>query len=310
MSELEKYILRTVVYYDVLDMAPTTYEIWRNLLNARNNEQIFLGSIIVSLDDLATQKIIEQKWGFNFLPGRENLCVERLDKLNLTDEKWKKARRAFSMLALVPYLRMVFASGSFALGNTERASDIDILVVLKRERIWTGRLIITILLHILGMRRHGTKISNRICLNHFITDASLQIPFRSLYNAHIYANLVPIMTVHGAEAEGFFKANKWINDFVGVNDRLPPSSRRTIKPNKILLKIASVSEVLLNTPIGGWLEGLLKNIQQRRISSNPVTHNNIGHVLANDDMLAFHPDSPEHEIINKFNKKLVELGLG
>ena len=77
MSELEKYILRTVVYYDVLDMAPTTYEIWRNLLNARNNEQIFLGSIIVSLDDLATQKIIEQKWGFNFLPGRENLCARR-----------------------------------------------------------------------------------------------------------------------------------------------------------------------------------------------------------------------------------------
>ena len=307
MSDLQKSILSTIIYYDVLDMAPTSHEVWSNLLDWKGQTP-YLGEVLQALADLKQQGLIGQKWGFNSLTGKEHLAVERLDKLNFVDEKWKKAQRGFWLLAAVPYVRILFASGSFALGNTDQDSDIDILVVLRGGRIWTGRFFVTVLIHFLSLRRHGKKIADRICLNHFITDMSLKIPFESLYNAHVYANLVPIMTVRGAKAEDFFKANEWINNFVS-RDGSEIISKRTIAPNPFLLTIGSVLEFVLNTPLGETLEKVLKRLQQERILNNPATQSKKGHVLADDNMLAFHPHSPEKDILEKYTEQLKELNI-
>ncbi len=310
MDNVQKSILSTIAYYDVLDMAPTSQEICSNLLNWPTDNKPSIGVILNGLDTLKNEGVIGQKSGFNFLSGRESLSSERIDKLNFLDQKWKKAKLGFELLAAMPYVRMVFASGSFALGNTDKDSDIDVLIVLKKDRIWTGRFLITLFLHMLRLRRHGNKITDRICLNHFITDESMKIPFEGLYNAHVYANLVPILTIHGAKPEQFFKVNTWINKFINFDVKAENFiSSRTINPKKFFLFIGSIQETLLNTLLGGFLEGALKNYQQKRIRSNPLTHEPKGHVVANDIMLAFHPDSPEEEIMQKYHLKLADLGI-
>ncbi|KKR47264.1 MAG: hypothetical protein UU22_C0002G0011 [Parcubacteria group bacterium GW2011_GWA2_40_8] len=310
LSDLQKAILSTIVYYDVLDMAPTFQEIYSNLLNWSNDAKPSLGEILTNLDYLKKEGIIDQNLGFNFLPGRDNLSSERIDRLNFLDQKWKKAKWGFKLLATIPYVRIVFASGSFALGNTDKDSDIDVLIVLKKGRIWTGRFLVTLLLHILRLRRHGKKIKDRICLNHFITDESMKIPFESLYNAHVYANLVPVLALHGAKPEDFFRANEWIKKYINFDTNAENFiSSRTIKSNRLLIAKGSVREIILNTYLGDLIEKILKQVQEKRILNNPLSHEPKGHVVANDNMLAFHPDSPEDKIMQKYRLKLAELGI-
>ena len=64
--------------------------------------------------------------------------------------------------------------------------------------------------------------------------------------------------------------------------------------------------------IGNWLEKQAKKYQIRRIEKNPLTvatgpgagGHQSGHIVYSDEMLAFHPDSPEKEIIEKYIKNL------
>ena len=64
MSELEKALLRTIVYFDVLDMAPTVQEIWRNLLIWSTDNKPSLGAILTGLDSLKNEGFIGQKLEF------------------------------------------------------------------------------------------------------------------------------------------------------------------------------------------------------------------------------------------------------
>ena len=65
----------------------------------------------------------------------------------------------------------------------------------------------------------------------------------------------------------------------------------------------------MDTKAGGWLETILKKYQLRRINSCHLTYKPDGRVKADDESLEFHPDSPELKIIEKYNKKIIELGF-
>jgi hypothetical protein len=77
----------------------------------------------------------------------------------------------------------------------ERGSDWDMFVVLRAGRMFLGRTILTGFLHLIGKRRHGKWVSNRACLNYFVTDDSLEIGTKDLFSAHEYRFSYPTLVI-------------------------------------------------------------------------------------------------------------------
>ncbi len=310
MTDVQKAILRTIAYHDVLDMALTPFEVWAYLVGG-SMIAAELNDVMEAISVLEEKGLLAQKWGFVMFAGREQLARHRLETLNETDMKFKKTKWAFRILRFVPFVRVVFASGSMALGNSVEDSDVDVLIVIKSGRIWTGRFLVTVLLHALGVRRHGKRIANRICLNHFIIDSAPAIPFRTMYTARLYTSVVPLIVNDKNAEQRFFDENSWVFDFLSAASRklVPPVSMRTLSDGGLTWLTRRSFEFLLGGAVGNAIEWSLRAVQQRHIRANPLTVSRRGHVVANDSMMSFHPESREEKLLTAYRERLAVVGI-
>lgn len=324
-SMKEKSILATIVYYDCLDMALSTFEVWSRLvrpLNMRSTKhevrstKFSLYEVITTLEKSGyLKKYIVQKNGFWSLRGREALVAKRIEAMKESEEKLKRLFLSRWVFLLTPFMQAAFVSGSVAGGWVREESDIDILVVAKKGRIWTARLFLTLFTSILGIRRRGNLIANQICLNHYINEDSLQIPFKSLYNAHTYVNLIPLIDRKGT-LKRFFKKNSWIQSYVWQSETLGESEeyiyqfpvRRFLERFTMLDR--GLDELVLSGILGDMVERAARLIQLYRIKQNPLTGKAGGRIQADDFQLEFHPASKEKAILTRYNKRLKQLELG
>jgi len=289
-------------------------------ISGRNN---FLDIVKLLNSSEYLEEHIDQKLGFYFLKSRGNnppsplyqggadIVRQRLERKKLADWKWKKARKIFWIMQIAPFVKMVLVSGSLALGNSKENSDIDLIITAKKGRIWTVRTFITLLASLLGARRHGDKTKNKICLNHYITDQSLKIPFESLYNAQSYVHLV---NVYDSEEDKelfrkFQKENMWIKKYIPNYGLSRLGNQRSIGRNKALDFVSKFFEFVLSGKIGNSVEKKLSDLQSGRIKKDPLCGKRGGRIIINDDQLEFHPDSHESYIIPEFNKRMKGLGL-
>lgn len=318
MTSLEKSILATIIYYDVLDRPLNTWEIFRYMINhcrkdsnsARDDKEN-LESIFEALENsLELRKIISEKNGFYFLRGRKDIIKKRIERQKVADKKWRKARRVIYLLQFIPFIRLVMVSGSLAMNNTKNESDIDLLIVSKFGRIWTCRGLTTLFIHLIGQRRHGDLTKNRFCLNHYLTDQSLKIPFQSLYNSQTYSHLTPMWEEKPPLLyKQFQKANSWVGNYLSLYPFSEGGYLRRIKTNCLLGFFRKTIETILDNKVGNALELLLREFQKRRIKKDPLTDQKGGRVIFNDRQLEFHPASPEKLVLKKYNKKMRQLGL-
>jgi len=304
MTDLEKSILATLAYYDVLGRPLTGWEVFRYLI--KYQKPIKLEKI---LDVLENNSRIGQKNGFYFLKGRTNLVKQKIARQKLADQRWKKINRVVKLLQNIPYIRLIMISGSLAMDNPRQESDTDLLVVTKAGRIWTCRGITTLFIHLLGQRRHGQLTENRFCLNHYITDQSLKIPLPSLYNAQTYVHLIPVWQAETSLYRKFQRANRWLNKYLAFYPGHQQRHLREVKTSRLFNSVRRLREFVLDNRLGDTLEFALKKIESQRIKKDPLTYQTGGRVVFDDNQLEFHPDSPEKGILERYNQKMKELGL-
>lgn len=331
MTSFQKAILSTIIYYDALDYPLTFFEIFKYLTSPKHlissfklkRTEITLEAIIKNLKNRELSKFINEKDGFYFLKSREEIIRTRIDRQKIADQKWKKARRIIKWLQVIPYLRMVAVSGSLALNNTKEESDFDLFIVVKNKRIWLSRFLVTGLLQAMGKRRYKNFTKDRICLNHYVTDKSLKIKFKSLYNAQTYAHMIPVLEIKdfsfqpskqgNLKNRGIYKkfqeANSWIKDYLVFWPKLNVKHVKALKINYFLIFIARGIEFIFDNKLGDFLEKSTKKIQEPLIKKNPLTYKKGGRITADDTQLEFHPDSPEKKTLDKYNKNVLDLKL-
>lgn len=355
MDILKKSILSTILYYDTLNRPLTSFEVFKYLVNPlhiasfyyfRNEfqndsikvseiysnrdkeidfDKISLVSVRKKLQSKELNKFIKEKNGFYFLRGREDIIRTRIDRQKIADQKWKKAKKNIRWLQIIPYVRMVAVSGSLAFNNTREESDIDVLITVKAGRIWLTRFFVTVFLQIIGRRRHNNITKNRICLNHYIIDKSLEIKFRSLYNAQTYAHIIPVLEINKGIYKEFQEQNRWVKNYLAFwpslakvpGDELSLAKKeiwqsmhfKTLKINSFLLGFAKIGEVILNNKLGNILEKLSEKIQRKSIETDPLTTKKGGRITIDNTQLEFHPNSPERRVLDKYNQKMKKLGL-
>ena len=307
---MRQAVLATLAYYDVLDFPLTAEEVFQYLVRLPDHtiarEELTLSETQKTLDQLLLEKVVGREGEYYFLDEREHLVPFRLKKAKISARKLRHARRISWWLRFFPHIEAIFASGSLGLGNCDELSDLDVLVVAKHGRIWLARFFITVWLSCWSLRRQPWhKLApDKICLNHYITDQSLAIPFHNLYNAQTYIHFQPLLVRDQRIVSRFYEANPWLGDYLYHG---APQSYDIMIYHKNWL--AGFFEWLLNNPCGAWLERQTRQYQIKRIEQNPLTRHPTGHVIYDDDQLSFHPASPETAVMQKYQARLTQAGF-
>ncbi|HLM84354.1 MAG TPA: hypothetical protein VK254_04085 [Candidatus Bathyarchaeia archaeon] len=285
-SEISNNILNSIIYYDILSYPLTAFEVWKHLLAEKS---FTLGEVIEELDSYKLKGRIEEFRGFYFLKGRRDLVGRRIQRDKNSIVKFAIAERVARWLRFVPFVRMVAVTGTLAMKNCEKNSDIDFFVVLEKGRIFTGRLLVTALVHLLGKRRYGKNIKNRICLNYFVATESLRIERQDLFAANEYSFIYPLF---GLDVfEDFCETNlDWIKKFK-PNWEIPyiEPARYCVEHSIFSSDLQKLSGVLINRLWGDRLESWLGQKQIARIRRNPLTKKEGAYIEATEENLIFLP---------------------
>ncbi len=304
---LDRAIYDTIRYYALFDMPLTSVHIWRTLIVVNypqaNIDHVRYADVVHVLKEspwLVAR--IASQWGYYFLADQSGSVERHLQRYVLAQHKWLLTTRTARFLALAPFVRALFGSGSLALHTTRPESDLDVFVIAKQGRIWTARLGLLIISQLLGRRRkHWDRLApDKICLNHYITDQAMNMPqaVRNLFTAVAYTRLVPVFA-HAALA-AFQQANaEWIKKSVASPVTPNLHNRYEIKGVKYLYFLKDQMERVLLEPIGDWIENKAKTLQLKVIAKH--THpGQVGRIVATDRELAFHPDTRVPALLERF----------
>ncbi len=299
---LRKAVLATVAYYDALEYPLTEFEVWKHLIADKSDgvsNVPTLGQIAAAIDGLVGSGAILRVRGFVVLPGRQSLVPERIRGEKYSVGKIKRAARLIRGIAWVPFIRMIALTGSLSMKRGDHDSDWDLLVVLSRGAIWRGRMLLSLVLQLIGKRRHGRHIENRACLNHFVTDGSLEIAMQDYFSASEYRFMYTFL---GRDTERRFElVNRWIA-------WIKPNYQPTEIPN---LWLREASPVVLRIQASlEWLfswkgsEKLLARWQKKKIERNPKSLVPGAFIVANDEALIFLPHPKGPVVFDRFKERL------
>lgn len=310
-NNLEKNILSTICYYDIMNYPLTVFEIWKHLLAVEDDrdrgffEKAKIADVLTKLKEDNLKKFIETKDGFYFLRGRHDLVQNRIRSNKISVSKIKKMRRVVRILRIAPFVRMILVTGRLAMKNAKPKSDWDVLVVLRENRIWLGRTCITLLAHILGKRRHHDKIKDRICFNYFITTNSLEIRNKDLFSANEYNFCFPLFEVKNYFNK-FQLRNIWIRKHKPNFYLAESRNLFSLSDNKWTLFLRTFFENLLDH---NFLESYLEKLELKKIKNNPKTSNVDGLIDTDKRALIFLPHPQGPRVFEKFKKRLGEFNF-
>jgi len=314
---IKKSIISTLAYGAIRQWSLTSWEIFRYLTNPNRiesgskNIKISLSELISYLDELKNDGIISEKDGFYFLKSenQEEVIKKRITSDKISDLKTKIILRKIRHLSHLPFIRGIFLSGSLVFGWSHQESDIDLLIVTEKKRIWTARFFLSGCLALFGMKRTKKRVKNKLCLNHFISSENLQVTLYSLYNAETYARLVPLW-LNEKLLRQFIGANSWIKDYVFWGFGKYYGDSRYFSGSYPQIFAQKIFEIVIQIiGIGPVLEKLLKFWQVNRIKKDPLTSKEGGRVSFDNMQIEFHPNSPEKKAIDFYNNELKSLDL-
>lgn len=310
-SNLRKNIVSTICYYSALNYPLTAFEIWKFMIDRTdscpmNLEEEFekkdftLLDVIEVLEGEDLRRIIEHSSGYYFLNGESHLVEKRIEKNKISNSKIKRLRKVVQFLRFIPFVRMILVTGRISMKNAEQESDWDLLVVLKGGRIWTGRTLVTIFTHLLGKRRYGRKVEDRVCLNYFLTTESLEITDKNIFSSSEYMFCIPMFDSDGYY-ERFQLKNHWIKN-IRMNYYINETSNlRRVNDSEFSSKVRCYLEKLLDSD---KLENFLRNIEKKKIENNPKTKMEGSFIEATDDALIFLPKPQGPLVFEKYHEKL------
>ena len=285
-SKLEKSIIRTLSWFDIFDQALTIVELHKFLYKLEKKTD--LAEVLKSVENSVQVKKIQ---GFCVLTGREELIEKRISQSKLLQKKIKLAFDATRKIAWIPGVEMVALCNNWYYKDN---SDIDFFIIASSGRVWLTRLIVTSTLQLFGLRRHGKKIKNRICLSFYIGDKKSYLWTMRLLPEDPYfdfwtVTLMPLFQRNNAY-QSFLNKNKWLqNKFHNFKENKFTLSYK-IKQKKKGNLISNVCIYFLNSRIGDWLEKIAKSIQKIKMSGNrnSLSCKKDTRVIINDEILKFH----------------------
>ncbi|OGY48967.1 MAG: hypothetical protein A3B89_02980 [Candidatus Buchananbacteria bacterium RIFCSPHIGHO2_02_FULL_40_13] len=292
---LEKSILSTICYFDMFDYPLTLLEIWQWLfIDQPSNQVVSLSAIrqILESSRYLSEKLSFQN-GFYFLKNRDAIVLTRLKRYALAGDKNKIAQKGVRLLKFLPFIRLIGLCNNSGNNNIRADSDIDLFIITAKNRLFTARFLITLAISFRRLRRHGRKVTDRLCLSFYVAEddldfSKIKIMADDIYLTYWIANLFPL---YDRQAYARFLAqNDWIKNY--LPNYLPKTGSfwRRIDDSWLSLLSFKVSEHFLSGWLGDQLEKFLKTIQLFKMSKNnkSLAQASDSRVIISETMLKFH----------------------
>lgn len=291
-------IIRTLAFFDLFNFPLTLDEISRYMLGLkidRPHLKIYLNE----------SKIIENYHGYYFLKGRQKLAERRNSNLILLDKLWKKVYRFLWIFKIMPFIKMAAVCNNLAFDNPRRGSDIDIFIATSKNRLFTARLIISGLLYIFGLKRHGKKIIGRFCLSFFTTENNLNLeklcikPY-DIYMAYWIMSLAPVI---GEETYyKFVSENSWTKRYFPAG--IIPKTGYIRKRGIITKFIKYLFEKIFSGKFGDKIENFLAEILIRRAQKKAEKLADRSGTIISNEMLKFHDEDKRAYVREEWEERI------
>lgn len=194
----------------------------------------------------------------------------------------KKSERFLSLLKFIPFVDAVSLCNNMGFKSVTKDSDIDLFIITDPKRIFTARILVTLLFHFLKLRRHSNKIAGRFCLSFFVSNPKFSLAKISIPNDYYLffwgRYLDPIF--------GFKYFNKFFeSNFDFLNFRMNLNTDFD-KEKKSFIKL--IFEKLLYFRFGDFIENKLCRWHEKRLFLNRQKFNKNSDVIVSKEMLKFH----------------------
>lgn len=287
-----------VAFFDVFEFPPTAMEIWKFC-----DYQCGLDEILSFLND--DGDFLEERDGYYFLPGRENLYEKRQERSVIAKQKQRKALRIARIFSFIPWIKMVALSNVIGRSNMKEESDIDIFIITESRRIWITRFVTVVLVKILGLRPELNNVKDKICLSFFVTTETLDLQSLmmtdDIYFNYWLANLMPIYC-RDNYYHRLIQANTWLLDKM-------PNWSEVVEENELLVKRENsiFYRDVVDLLVGG-LDTNLKNYQLRVMSPTlKELMNKDTRVVVNDGVLKLITNDRREYYRDLYLRKLRQL---
>ncbi|MCX6792062.1 MAG: hypothetical protein NT149_03430 [Candidatus Gottesmanbacteria bacterium] len=210
--------------------------------------------------------------------------------------KWNIAARSSRWLASIPTIQLVGVTGGLAMNNAGIRDDIDLFFVVADGTLWVSRLLATLLMDFLGLRRHpqDQRVADKVCLNMFMTASATCLPVRDrdCFTAHEVLQMVPLWEQNGAY-QRFLRSNQWVSTYL-------PNAWKEKKTAKVDQMCTSFPLVIFLMRLFEWPAGRLQLWYMVRRRT---------HEVITDTTLRFHPKDARIWVKRKLAARLAKFHI-
>ncbi len=308
-------IINTLAFFDLFDYPLTLTELWQWGLWP---EPIAVGQVAELLDYPDIRNRIGNKLGFYFLGGREETVITRLMRYNYANRKYKRLLRVVKLFKIIPWIELAALGNLIGAHNLRDGSDIDVFIVAKKKRVWLTRLCAAGLMAALNLRPKPGKEKDKICLNFYVSEESLDLRnlmFNSqaisqgmtfdirhstfdIYFLYWLACLLPVYD-RNHTYDKLIAANPWLKEALPNWQPIDAAHRITVNAFRPWLY-----DEVVDLFCGG-LEPLARKFQFRRLPEKiKKILNKDTRVTADDNTIKLHTKDRRREYSEKWREKI------
>ena len=193
MSKIEKAILKTLAFFDIFSRPLTLEELWHFLHQFKTSKY----QVLIGLRKLAKKGKILEKNDYFSLNFNRQIFREYIRRRKICQKNFQKARRYLGLLKILPFVKNISVINSLAFQSSDEKSDIDILLVTKKNRLWFTRALVVLVLEILGQNKNKWYRAGKFCLGFAFDEEVLNLKkFRlknDIYFSYWLAMLAPVL---------------------------------------------------------------------------------------------------------------------
>lgn len=277
MNKVEKAVIKTIVFYDLLKRPLTLDEIYLNLYRQGSSKL----NVLMAVKNLTNKEIVEENNDLYFLCGKNKLVTDYGSGKKQSKKYWSKIGWVLKILKLVPFIKNISVINSLSYNGVSENSDIDILIITKKNRLWTARAFTILLLELIGQNKNKWYKAGKFCMGFAFDETKLdlsKIKFQKDVDfTYWLANLTPVYD------RGIYKdlisENQWLKN------ELPNWEEKKVNNKKEKIKTI---ERILSGQLGNRLENWLGKIQIKRIWNDPKNSRKGASVIADKNMMKLH----------------------
>ncbi len=317
ITDTEKSILRTLIFFDLFDHPLTAFEIWKYVQRVDGCHDYSFSTIFREIHEspLIAEKS-EECNGFYTLAGRGEVVGVRRERTVYADKKYALAQKSTRVFAWFPFVRMVCVCNTVGLGAAKKGSDIDLFIVARARHLWLVRLLCTGYAHLRDLRPREDAVRDTLCLSFYASDDALDFSILAqpplgeipdIYFLYWMNWCVPIYD--DGVYEVFFESNVWVQHILPNRiPYLPTPYRRVVlsRYGRVVKKVLEYIAVCFGPLIESGARSLQHALMPRAITDKQGKGTG---VLISDSFLKFHVSDRRREIQGKFIRRCKAMNV-